>query len=277
MVTTTITGVGPYTVTSTYSTSIGAVTGASTPQCNYQQNESPCGNICCASNQVCFNNQCVVEPQGGSSGYYTSYYSMMTNTNSAGVPVRPTSSTLIIITAGPSTTATVVGTTSTTVSANVQTFQTPVATGANITVTQAQASGGGGLSGGAIAGIVIGVLIALFILGLICFYCCLKGILDGCLALFGLGRKRQRKEVDEYERYSHHGASGGRTWYGARKPARRDDRRDSRTKEVLGIGAALAALWAILGLKRRNEKRKQEEKQSEYSYYSSDYYTSESE
>jgi hypothetical protein len=138
--------------------------------------------------------------------------------------------------------------------------------------------GGGGLSGGAIAGIVIGVLVGLLILGLICFYCCLKGLLDGCLALFGLGgRKRSRTEVEEYERRTHHSSGGGgRTWYGAAKPSRverREKRESNFGRDALGIGAGLAGLWAILGLKRQRRK----EKTYSESYYSSDYYTSASE
>ena len=142
----------------------------------------------------------------------------------------------------------------------------------------AEHNGGGGLSGGAIAGIVIGVLVGLLILGLICFYCCLKGLLDGCLALFGLGgRRRKRTEVEEYERRTHHSSKGGgRTWYGAAKPSR-VDRREKREsnfgRDALGVGAGLAGLWAILGLKRRRNEKKA---RSEYSY-SSDYYTSASE
>lgn len=159
----------------------------------------------------------------------------------------------------------------------------PVATGANVTVTGMEDGGGGGLSGGAIAGIVIGVLAGLALLALLCFCCCIKGLLDGCLACFGLGsrKKRRRTEIDEYERYSHHsGGGGGRTWYGAARPPARVDRRDERKssngKNLLGLGAGLAALWAVLGLKRQRDNRKNNEKYSEYSY-SSDYYTSASE
>jgi hypothetical protein len=140
--------------------------------------------------------------------------------------------------------------------------------------------GGGGLSGGAIAGIVIGVLLAVGLLGLLCFCCCVKGLLDGCLACFGLGkRKRRTVEIDErYSRHSHRhsdgAGGGGRTWYGAARPATRVSRRDdhsSKGKNLLGVGAGLAALWAILGLKRKRDNRHDEK--SEYSY-SSDYYTS---
>jgi hypothetical protein len=155
---------------------------------------------------------------------------------------------------------------------------TPVATGANITLTEDNKGGGGGLSGGAIAGIVIGVLLGLALLGLLCFCCCIKGLLDGCLACFGLGGRRKKRtvEIDEYERHSHrHSGAAGRTWYGAQRPTTRVSRRDdhsSKGKNMLGVGAGLAALWAILGLKRKRDNRRHDEK-SEYSY-SSDYYTS---
>ena len=136
-----------------------------------------------------------------------------------------------------------------------------------------------GLSGGAIAGIVIGVLVGLLILGLICFYCCIKGLLDGCMALFGIGRgKRKVTETDEYTRRTHYSSGGEkRTWYGAAKPGRSSTRvkkDESNLGPLLGVGAGLAGLWAILGLKRRREdRRKNDEKYSEYSY-ASDYYTS---
>lgn len=139
-------------------------------------------------------------------------------------------------------------------------------------------SGGSSLSGGAIAGIVVGVLIGLLILGIICFYCCIKGIFDGILAIFGGGRKRKVTEVDSYTRRTHR-SSGGvkRTWYGAPVKRKKVVEKDSNLgRELLGWGAGLAGLWAILGLKRRREdRRRNEEKYSEYSY-SSDYYTSES-
>lgn len=243
-------------------TAAGAVP---TADCDYSVNESNCGDICCASDQYCYTpGQCKANANGGSSGYYSSYMSTMyATTNSAGVPLRPTSSTLVIVTETNSPTTTVP-------------FETPVATGANMTLTANEADNGGGLSGGAIAGIVIGTLLGLLLLGLLCFYCCVRGL---WVALCG-GRKRRRTtEVEEYERYSHHGGSGaaaGRTWYGARKPSRVERRPEHKERNtLLGVGAGLAGLWAILGLKRRHDRRN-DEKYSEYSY-GSDYYTSESE
>lgn len=247
-------------VTSVYSTYVGgasvsaAASGA--PRCNYALNESPCGYICCAGNQYCVKD-----------GHCAAAAATETTTTTnvvvgatPGAPIRPNSSGVTYVTSTQTPTTTVG-------------FVTPVATGANVTMT-AMHSGGGGLSGGAIAGIVIGVLIGLAILGLICFYCCIKGLLDGCLALFGLGGRRRRRttEIEEYERRSsHHG--GGRTWYGASKPSRVERRESHTGRNLLGAGAGLAGLWAILGLKRQRKKR--DEKYSEYSY-SSDYYTSSS-
>ena len=162
-------------------------------------------------------------------------------------------------------------------------FETPVATGAEVGLTESEGGGGGGLSGGAIAGIVIGTLLGLALLGLLCFYCCIRGLFAAFLALFGIGKKKQRRtEVEEYERYSHHGsgrhsgagaaAAGGRTWYGAAARPSRPERKDDSKKKLLGVGAGLAGLWAVLGLKRRHDRRHDDEKYSEYSY-SSDYYT----
>ena len=255
------------TVYSSYVPGYGSVSAAASAtgsaRCNHALNESPCGDICCAGNQYCAHHgQC----SAAAAGQTTTTGNIYHPSQSAGAPIRPTSSGVVVVTATHSPTTTVP-------------FQPPVATGANVTMTES-AHHNGGLSGGAIAGIVIGVLVGLLILGLICFYCCLKGLLDGCLALFGLGKRRKRTEVTEYERRTHHSSGGGgRTWYGAAKPSRVDrrERRESHTgRDLLGVGAGLAGLWALLGLKRRNSRRKQEEKYSEYSY-SSDYYTSSSE
>lgn len=255
--------------TSIWSSYVGgaAATGIA---CNYALNQSPCGSICCASDQYCYTaGQCVANGNGGSSG--AGYATYTTPGATAGAPIRPTTSGQLTVTATKSPTTTVA-------------FLAPVATGANITLSESDNDDDGGLSGGEIAGIVIGVLAGLLLLGLLCFCCCLKGLFDGCLACFGLGggKKRRRTEIEEYERHSHHtsgGAGAGRTWYGTARPPARVDRRDRKSntgKELLGIGAALAALWAVLGLKRKRDGRRNDEKYSEYSY-SSDYYTSASE
>jgi hypothetical protein len=259
------------TITSTISSYVAGAGGwpqTTAAACDYAVNETPCGDICCASDQYCYTEgHCKQAANGGSSAYYTSYYSTMyETTNSAGVPLRPTSSTLIIVTE--------TGTPTTTVA-----FETPVATGAEVGLTESEGGSGGGLSGGAIAGIVIGTLLGLALLGLLCFYCCIRGLFAAFLALFGIGKKKQRRtEVEEYERYSHHGSgrhsgagAGGRTWYGAAARPSRPERKDDSKKKLLGVGAGLAGLWAVLGLKRRHDRR-DDEKYSEYSY-SSDYYT----
>lgn len=227
--------------------------------CDKSQNQSPCGPICCASDQYCFSQgQC--SPAAGSGSSDLS--SVAGSTGPAGAPIRPTTSGTYIITATVSPSTTVP-------------FVAPVPTGANVTVTSGQSNGGGGggLSGGAIAGIVIGVLAGLLLLALLCFYCCVRGLWAAC---FG-GKKKRRTEVDEYERHSHHtSGGGGRTWYGAARPPARVDRKEKHSgANLLGVGAGLAALWAILGLKRRRDNR-HNEKYSEYSH-SSDYYTSASE
>lgn len=266
--TTTIVQTDLQTITSTGSSYVGG--GWAQPTngaCDYANNESPCGDTCCKSSEYCYTQgHCKPAANGDSSAYYTSYYSTMyETTNAAGVPLRPTSSTLIIVTE--------TGTPTTTVP-----FQTPVATGAEVGLTESE-GGSGGLSGGAIAGIVIGTLAGLALLGFLCFYCCVRGLFAGFLALFGGGKKR-RREVDEYERYSsHHGsrysgaAGGGRTWYGAAaRPSRPERRSDGLGKKALGVGTGLAAFWAILGLKRHNDRRRHDDEKTEYSY-SSDYYT----
>ena len=243
------------TVTETFSSFVGAVTANS---CSYAQGQTPCGNMCCNSGQYCQQaGMCVAVP--GSSGYYSSLYTVtVTDTASAGAPLRPTTNTV--------TTLTSTGTASTTVP-----FQTAVGTGgAVLTGPQAQSSGGG-LSGGAIAGIVIGVIAGIILLLLICACCCFKGLLDGLLAIFGLGprRRRRHEEVEIYEERHHHGAGGHKTWYGANKPS---GSHYSEKKKKSGIGAFgkaaifLGGLAAILGLKRKKDER------HDGSSYGSSYY-----
>lgn len=262
MFTTTYTLTDLETVTSTGSYQAGGATAsASGSRCNYALNETPCGSVCCASDQYCQKiDQCA---QASLASTITTATDGSGVTGAASPPILGTSSGNTITTQTVSPTTTVP-------------YGTPVATGANVTMTEAN-GGGGGLSGGEIAGIVIGVLLGLALLGLLCFYCCIKGILDGCLALFGIGgRKRKRTEIDEYERRTHHSSRGGRTWYGAAKPSRveRRDRRESHSgRNAAGLLGGLGALWAVLGLKRHHNERKQGrgEKYSDYSYSESSY------
>lgn len=228
------------TVTQTFSSYVVVSTAAT--GCSYGQGQTPCGNMCCKSGQYCQQaGMCVAVP--GSSGYYSSL-ATVTVTNTAGAA----SSTVP--------------------------FQTPVGTnGAILTGPQAQSSGGG-LSGGAIAGIVIGVIAGIILLLLICACCCFKGLVDGLLSIFGLGpRRRRRREVEEvYEERRHH---GGRTWYGAPRRSGSvvsEKRRNTGLGGFAKAGIFLGGLAAILGLKRRRDQKNE----SVYSYYDSQYYTSES-
>ncbi|KAG9731553.1 hypothetical protein KCU73_g11562, partial [Aureobasidium melanogenum] len=68
-----------------------------------------------------------------------------------------------------------------------------------------------------------------------------------------------------------------RRWYGSEAPRREKER--SKFTELLGIGAGLAALAGILGLKRRHDRRRDEKSEYSSAYTDatySDYYTSES-
>ena len=258
------------TITSTYSSSWCPTTAAvwapatatASASCNYALNESPCGSICCASDQYCFTSgQCKAAAGAGSSGYYSTYTA---STQSYSAPLRPTSSTLVVVTATNSPTTTVP-------------FVAPVATGANITLTSSESNNSGGLSGGAIAGIVIGVLAALALLALLCLFCCFRGIWH---LIFGGGKKRRTERTEYYESHRHAsggGGAAGRTWYGSR-PTRVETGREKKKSDgfggLLGVGAGLAGLAAILGLKRKHDRRHDEKSDISSNYYS--YYTSES-
>lgn len=262
------------TVTSVYSsswcgstaaaTTWAAATSTASVTCNYDQNETPCGDICCASSQYCYTSgQCKAAAAAGSSGYYSSYTA---STQSYSAALRPTSSTVVVVTATNSPTTTVP-------------YIAPVATGANVTLTSSESNNSSGLSGGAIAGIVIGVLFGLLLLTLLLLFCCFRGIWH---ALFG-GKKRSTERTEYYESHRHSsgtgaaGAAGGRTWYG--QPARVETRKEKKSGgfgELLGVGAGLAGLAAILGMKRKHDRRRDDEKSDLSSNYYS-YYTSESE
>jgi ubiquitin-activating enzyme E1 len=179
-------------------------------------------------------------------------------------PLRPTSSGLIIVTATGSPTATLP-------------FSTPIPTGANGTLVESNA-GGGGLSGGAIAGIVIGVLLGIALLLLICFYCCAKSAFSALMAIFGLGKKRKTREETTYIEEHHHSgsaAAGGRRWYG-QGSSRPPKKSGGGMGNLLGVGAGLAGLAAVLGMKRKNDRRHDDKSTtvSGSSYYYSDYTSS---
>lgn len=245
----------------------------STARCNYALGESSCGRICCDKDQYCKSpGHCAPAYPGETTTTATEIITSQSQrttttqaapTSSASPGVRQTTSSGILITQTSSPTTTVA-------------YITPVATGANVTISEFHSSAH--LSGGAIAGIVIGVLVGLFLLALLCFCCCLRGIWDGLLAIFGFGKKKRVTEVDEYTRRTHYSSGGQqRTWYGAPKKSRRE-REERIGVDLLGVGAGLAGLWALLGLKRRrdenrNRERREQEKYSE-SNFSSNYYTS---
>ena len=236
------------------------------PKCQYALNESPCGHICCQSGFYCLNPETghCANAGAGSSGHLSSFLDHQSITASA--PLRPTASTLVVITA--------TGIPTTTVP-----FEAPVATGANVEVTSSAAGSDGGLSAGAIAGIVIGVILGIIFLALLCFFCCLKGAANRLLAAFGFGGRRRRREeyVEEYHRHSHYGGHGDNNgrWYGQGKPSRPPKK---KTGGLGGLGAAAAGLGTLgllLGLKRKNNKRTgKSDYTSSSGYYSSDYTSS---
>ncbi|KAL2430672.1 hypothetical protein ABEF95_012494 [Exophiala dermatitidis] len=258
------------TVTQTFSSYIPA----STKSCSYSLGETACGNVCCLSGQYCQSSGVCVAVGGGSSGYYSSLYTVTTVvTNTASAPLRPTSNTLVTVTSQ-------VGSATTT-----QPFVTPVGTGGSI-ITGSTSTSSGGLSGGAIAGIVIGVIAGIILLLLLCACLCFKGLIDGLLAIFGLGPRRKRRTVEEevyverHHRSGRGGRTGGRTWFGQR-PARTEvveEKRSSGIGKAGWVAATLGGLALFLGLKRRRDRR-DDKSSSGYgsSYYYSDYTVSSSE
>lgn len=254
--------------TTTYVETVGAVTrtsvgstfnggsGATTAACGNSQN--PCGSVCCDSGFYCKAAGTCALIAGGSSGG-------ILPTVSASAPVRPTSSTLVIVTYTGTPTATVP-------------FQTATPTGAAGGLTETEASNG--LSGGAIAGIVIGVLLGILILLLLCLFCCARALFDTLLGILGIGGKK-RKHTHEEQTYieDHHhagGAAGGR-WYGQgpSRPNRPMSEKKSGIGKGMGMAAALGGLALALGLKRKHDKRDDKSTTvSGSSYYYSDYTSS---
>ena len=258
------------TVTMTTSSYIGAVTVTTTaqcnscnqPQCSYSNGQTPCGSNCCAQGQICLaSGQCAAGGGGSSANsFYTPPNSPTPSSQTASNNIRPTSNTVLTVTqTGSFTTG----------------FLAPVSTDGSVLIAQNN-SGGGGLSGGAIAGIVLGVIFGIILLILICACCCLKGLADGILSIFGLGPKRRRTvEETTYveERHSHRNSNaGGRTWYGASKPSRpaRDEKK-SGLGGLAGVTAGLGGLALLLGLKRSSERRHDGSSVSHGSSYYSDY------
>jgi hypothetical protein len=241
-------------------TAVAAGTVAAQPAiCTTSLGESSCGTICCAGNQRCaFANSCTA---------YTSTYIP----TSYSAPVKGTSSGGVL-------TATAVVSATTT-----QTFL-PAAT-ASGTTFPITSSTSHGLSGGAIAGIVIGVIAGIILLLLICFCCIVKAGFDGLLAIFGLGKRRNRTEerVEVVEHYSRHGSGTGSRreehsgWFGGSRPTRVTEKRKEKSSGLGGVGmvgAGLLGLAAVLGLKRNADKKKaRTERSDNSSYYYTDSYT----
>ncbi|XPS77130.1 hypothetical protein M3J09_009164 [Ascochyta lentis] len=254
--------VGAVTKTSVGSTYAGGAGGAATTAaCGNSQ--SPCGSKCCDSGLYCKDpdtGSCAVIAGGSSGGILP--------TASVSAPVRPTSSTLVVITYTGTPTATVP-------------FQTPIPTGANGSLTETEASSG--LSGGAIAGIVIGVLLGILLLLLLCLFCCARALFDTLLGILGIGGKKRRHTHEEttYIEDHHHsgGAASGGRWYGQgpSRPSRPMSEKKSGVGKGMGMAAALGGLALALGLKRKHDRKDDKSTTvSGSSYYYSDYTSSSS-
>jgi ubiquitin-activating enzyme E1 len=255
---------GPVVVTSVY-TFWASATEAATATATCTGVRQPCGSICCESGYYCLTDSGTCKQLGGGSS------GGIIGTLSPSAPLRPTSSTLIIVTATGTPTATVP-------------FETPISTGVN-GVPVETSGGGGGLSSGAIAGIVIGVLLGLFLLFLLCLFCCFRALFDTLLACFGGGKRKHTHEETYIEEHHHSSggaaaAGGGRRWYG-QGPARpaRSKKSGGGFGNALGIGALLGGAALALGLKRKHDKRHDDKSTtiSGSSAYYSDDYTSSSE
>ncbi|KAK8161064.1 hypothetical protein IWX90DRAFT_285249 [Phyllosticta citrichinensis] len=235
----------------------GGTAATGSASCNYNKGETACGNICCTNEQYCMlSGQCAAVGATASPG--------LTATGTAAsysAPLRPTSGTLIVVTATESPTTTVP-------------YETPVATGASgIGVSASSGGGGGGLSGGEIAGIVIGVLAGIFLLGLLILFFCAKAAFDGLLALLGLGRKKRVRETYVEERYRHSSGSRHSGWYGDRPPPPRPVETRKTGVGAGGLLAGLGAIGAALGFGKARKTRADEKSTTSHgsSYYYSDY------
>jgi hypothetical protein len=251
------------------STSVGSTYIAGPAPTGACDSTKVCGASCCDSTSYCAQDaqsgQPTCAPIAGATPGVTPGLTGIVNPSA---PLRPTSSTLIVITATGSATATLP-------------FSTPIPTGANGTLVESNA-GGGGLSGGAIAGIVIGVILGIILLLLLCFYCCAKSAFSALMAIFGLGKKRKTREETTYIEEHHHSgsvAAGGRRWHGqagSARPSRPPKKSGGGMGNLLGVGAGLAGLAAVLGMKRKNDRRHDDKSTtiSGSSYYYSDYTSS---
>ena len=234
--------------------------------CDTSQQETSCGDLCCANWQICAAaNSCVANPSSGLTSFAYIASTVATTTSTFSAPLKVTSST----------------------STTVPFLPAATASGSTFPLISSSTSSHG-LSGGAIAGIVIGTIAGVILLLLICFCCIVKAGLDGLLALFGLGsrrnrRSRERVEVIE-ERYSRHGSGGASRrdahtgWFGAGgRPATVSESRRKKPSSGLGgfgaVGAGLLGLAVILGLKRRHDEKKVMRERRERSDISSSYYT----
>ena len=243
--------------------------------CDTSQEQTSCGPICCAADQVCASSgSCAPRPSSSAAALTSWTYivsTMATTTSTFSAPLRPTS--------GTATTSTSVTTTQTFIPATA-------ASGTVLPIVSTSTSHG--LSGGAIAGIVIGTIVGVILLLLICFCCIVKAGFDGLLALFGLGsrrnrRSRERVEVVE-ERYSRHGSGTAASrrdthtgWFGAGgRPARVTENRKKKSSGFGGlgaVGAGLLGLAVVLGLKRRHDRKEMVERTDVSSSYYTDSYT----
>lgn len=236
-----------------------------------------CGSICCANWQYCaYENQCMANAGGGGGDAGTTWTTVITT---GGTTITTQYSAPYRVTSGATVTATTTGT-------GVLASATTTGNGTAVS------SGGTGsnLSGGAIAGIVIGVIAGVILLLLLCFCCIVRGLWHGLLAIFGLGKKkdrRSRETVIEEERYTRHGSVHSRRdrhtgWFGGGgRPStvagsRRTEKKKSSGAGWLGLGAAAGTLLLLLGLRRDKKRRATKTRSDVSSSYFSDSYTASS-
>lgn len=268
--------------TSTYTSSWSAAATTTTQNwvpvasaviCDTSLEQTSCGAICCASDQVCaYSGSCAPKPASGLTSWTYIVSTMATTTSTYSAPLRPTSG-------GVSTS------TSTSVTTTAPFISPATASGSTLPIVSSSTSHG--LSGGAIAGIVIGTIAGVVILLLLCFCCIVKAGFDGLLALFGLGNRRNRRSSERVEvieeRYSRHGSGTASRrdthtgWFGAGgRPARVTETRKKKSSGLGGfgaVGAGLLGLAVILGLKRRHDRKEMRERSDISSSYYTDSYT----